>query len=338
VKAFRTYTVAPKLPEGLEGLRQIAYNLWWCWNPDAIELLRRIDRDLWEQHYHNPIAVFGAVPQERWQQLAEDESFRQHLERVLAALNDYMGSETWFSRNYPHAKNGTIAYFSFEYGLSEAIKIYAGGLGVLAGDHLKAASDMGVPICGIGLLYQVGYFTQYLNADGWQQESYAENDFHTIPAQPVTGPDGAQLRVAIPTDGHDVTALIWRVNVGRVPLYLLDTNTPENPPEDRAISYQLYGGDVLSWPSNASINGCVRTSSRSSRPAKWCRPEPSSRRIRRSRPGSTTSRRRWSPSISLLTARSWASPNRRCSNWAGCSPKTPTSLSPWPFWLCGCRI
>ena len=244
MKAFRTYTVTPRLPEGLEGLRQIAYNLWWCWNPDAIELLRRIDRDLWEQHSHNPVAVFGAVPQERWQQLAVDESFRQHLERVLAAFNDYINGETWFGRNYPHAKNSVIAYFSFEYGLSEALRIYAGGLGVLAGDHLKAASDMGVPICGIGLLYQVGYFTQYLNADGWQQESYAENDFHTLPVEPMNGSDGCQLRISIPTDGHDVHALLWRVNVGRVPLYLLDTNTPENQPEDRAISYQLYGGDV----------------------------------------------------------------------------------------------
>lgn len=246
MRAYRTYTVIPKLPESLEDLRTIAYNLWWCWNPDAIELLRRVDRDLWEECVHNPVAVFGRVRQERWEHLAQDEGFRQHLERVLNAFREYISSKTtWFARTYPEAAKRKIAYFSFEYGLTEGLPIYAGGLGVLAGDHLKAASDMGVPLVGIGLLYQVGYFRQYLNADGWQQEAYAENDFHMLPVEPVMDDDGTQLSIHIPVDDHSLTALVWRVNVGRIPLYLLDTNTPENSPEDRQITYQLYAADMV---------------------------------------------------------------------------------------------
>ncbi len=244
MKAFRTYTVSPRLPESLADLRTIAYNLWWAWNPDAIELIRRIDRDLWDLSGHNPVAMLGMVSQERWQRLADDESFRQHLERVVGSFRAYMELETtWFRRTYPDATDSLIAYFSLEYGLSEALPIYAGGLGVLAGDHMKSASDMGVPICGIGLLYQVGYFRQYLNADGWQQEAYTESDFHNVPVEPVTGPDGCQLQIQIPADDHVIHALVWRVSVGRVPLYLMDTNTPENAATDRAITYQLYGGD-----------------------------------------------------------------------------------------------
>ncbi|MCD6362203.1 MAG: DUF3417 domain-containing protein, partial [Armatimonadetes bacterium] len=163
MKAYQTYTVLPRLPENLSGLKTVAYNLWWSFTPDARELLRRIDRDLWEQYNNNPIAVMGRVSQSRWQQLAEDESFLQHLERVLAAQRSYLEADTWFARNHPDAGDQTIAYFSFEYGISESLPIYAGGLGVLAGDHLKSASDMGLPICGVGLLYQVGYFRQYLN-------------------------------------------------------------------------------------------------------------------------------------------------------------------------------
>jgi starch phosphorylase len=245
MRAYRSYTVVPSLPESLQELRTIAYNLWWCWSPDAIELLRRVDREKWEECGHNPVALLGATSQERWEQLADDESFRQHLERVLGAFNDYLQAPTWFGRNLPQAKDRKIAYFSFEYGLSEGLPIYAGGLGVLAGDHLKSASDMGVPLVGIGLLYQVGYFRQYLNADGWQQEAYTENDFHQLPVERVLSEDGGQLTIHIPTDDHMLTALVWRVNVGRNPLYLLDTNTPENSAEDRAITYQLYAADSV---------------------------------------------------------------------------------------------
>ena len=244
MKAFRTYTVHPRLPESLSEIRTIAFNLWWAWTPEALELLRRVDREAWEASGHNPVAMLGLVSQERWLRLADDETFRQQLERVLASFREYLEAETWFDRTYPEAKGSVIAYFSFEYGVSEALPIYAGGLGVLAGDHLKSASDMGVPICGIGLLYQVGYFRQYLNADGWQQEAYAETDFHKVPVEPVVGDDRCQLRIRIPADDREIHALIWRANVGRIPLYLLDTNTEDNAPHDRAITHQLYAADT----------------------------------------------------------------------------------------------
>lgn len=245
MKAYRSYTVRPRLPESLQPLSDLAMNLWWSYTPDARELLRRIDRDLWDESGHNPVKMMGQVSQERWQELAEDASFGQHLDRVMMDFERYLHGETWFSRNYPDEVDRTVAYFSFEYGLSEALPLYAGGLGVLAGDHLKSASDMGVPIVGVGLLYQVGYFSQYLNPDGWQQEEYSESDFHSMPVEPVEcEDDSCPLCVQVPIGDRIVHANVWRVNVGRVPLYLLDTNTPANSPADRNITYQLYGGDL----------------------------------------------------------------------------------------------
>ncbi len=243
MKAFQTYKVVPRLPEGLGELRAIAHNMWWSWTPDALEMLRRVDLDLWEQCKHNPVAMFGQVSQERWEELDDDESFRQHLERVAVSFREYLEAETWYDRTYPAARERVIAYFSLEYGIHEALPLYAGGLGVLAGDHLKSASDMGLPLYGLGLLYQVGYFRQYLNPDGWQQEEYAESDFDSLPIERVVDKRGDQVRIRIPSVDHEIVALLWRVNVGRVPLYLLDTNTEENVPEDRRITHQLYGGD-----------------------------------------------------------------------------------------------
>lgn len=240
MRAYQTYKIVPRIPERLRMIRPIAHNLWWSWTPDAIELLRRVDLDLWEQYEHNPVAMFGAVSQDRWQELADSDSFCQHLDRVWDAFSEYLQSETWFDRTYPESRGRSIAYFSLEYGIHESLPMYAGGLGVLAGDHLKSASDMGLPLFGIGLLYQVGYFHQYLNPDGWQQEAYTENDFHSLPVEPVIGADDQQVRVRIPTDDHEVVALLWRANVGRIALYLMDTNTEENRPEDRRITYQLY--------------------------------------------------------------------------------------------------
>ncbi|MFW6156393.1 MAG: alpha-glucan family phosphorylase [Armatimonadota bacterium] len=245
MKAYRSYTVRPRLPESLRPLTDLAMNLWWSYTPDARELLRRIDRDLWEKTGHNPVEMLGMIKQERWQKLLADASFRGHLDRVSADFERYRSDETWFTRNHADRVDDTIAYFSLEYGLSESLPIYAGGLGVLAGDHLKSASDMGVPIVGVGLLYQVGYFSQYLNPDGWQQEEYSESDFHTMPVEQVICEDGTcPLCVRVPIGDRIVHANVWRVNVGRVPLYLLDTNTDENAPADRKITYQLYGGDL----------------------------------------------------------------------------------------------
>ena len=246
LRPYRTFTVVPSLPPRLAPLRELAYNLWWTWNLDAVDLFRRLDRDLWEESGHNPVRILGTISQDRLQEAANDEGFLAHMMRVYQALNRYMSStETWFKKNYgaqfPELK---IAYFSAEYGITECLPMYSGGLGVLAGDHLKSASDLGLPLVGVGLLYQQGYFRQYLNADGWQQESYPINDFYTMPIQLERGQDGEPILVTVEYPGRTVKAAIWRCQVGRVPLYLLDTNLAVNRPEDRDITDQLYGGDM----------------------------------------------------------------------------------------------
>src|SRR5712691_10809169 len=165
------------------------------------------------------------------------------MDRFENALNNYMTRPTWFQETYPEAQDFRVAYLSAEFGIHESIPIYSGGLGVLAGDHLKAASDLGLPLVGVGMMYREGYFRQYLNVDGWQQESYPENDFFNLPLIPELRADGSLLLINIPFPGRDVWARIWRIQVGRVPLYLLDTNIPQNSSEDRAITNRLYGGD-----------------------------------------------------------------------------------------------
>ncbi len=243
---FRKFIVQPSLPEKLKPLNEIAYNMWWTWHPDAINLLRRIDRDLWDKHYHTPTKVMGSISQERIRELEMDDGFLTHMDRVRLELKEYMGANTWFEEFCYESwnKDNHIAYFSFEFGLDECLQIYSGGLGVLAGDHLKSASDLGVPIIAIGLAYTHGYFTQYLNRDGWQLEMLPENNFYLLPLQLVNGSDGSPLKISIPFPGRKVTVQMWRVQVGRVPLYLLDTNIPENTPEDQALTSQLYGGDT----------------------------------------------------------------------------------------------
>jgi len=243
VKAVRTFTVRPYLPESLERLRELVYNLWWCWHPDSIELLRRIDRGVWEQTGHNPVAMLARVSQERLNYLASDPSFLDHLDRVMESAEEYLTEITWFARTNPSLRDCLIAYFSFEYGLSEAVPNYSGGLGILSGDHLKSASDLGVPLVAVGLLYQEGYFRQYLNADGWQQEEYPTNDFHSLPVQQMLDEHGEQLKISVPCLGEPVKAAVWKLVIGRVSLLLLDANLPENSPRSRAITATLYGGD-----------------------------------------------------------------------------------------------
>lgn len=243
-RTIRTFTVLPSLPERLQGLHRLAYNLWWCWNPDAVALFRRIDADLFESLDNSPVRLLGATPQQRWNELADEGGFLAHLDRVLASLDHYLNGATWFHDTYGKlAPEHRVAYFSAEFGLHESIPVYSGGLGVLAGDHLKSASDLGVPLVGVGLMYREGYFRQYLNADGWQQERYPENDFFNLPLVLETAAGGGPLLVPIPLPGRTVQARVWRIQVGRVPLYLLDCNIPDNHPDDRAITAQLYGGD-----------------------------------------------------------------------------------------------
>ncbi len=241
---IRTFTVVPQLPQRLEPLRRLAYNLWWSWDHQAISLFQRLERDLWELTNHNPIRMLGTVTQDRLAAIAEDEGFLAHMDNVIGKLDAYMAGKSWFHKEHSDLINSPIAYFSAEYGLVESLPNYSGGLGVLSGDHMKSASDLGLPMVGVGLLYRQGYFRQYLNADGWQQETYPENDFYNLPLERVLGADGAPVIVKVDYPEATVTAQVWRVQVGRIPLYLLDANIPENRLQDREITAQLYGGDL----------------------------------------------------------------------------------------------
>lgn len=240
------YTVVPAIPEPLQRLPDLAYNIRWAWDHPTIELFKRMDPDLWEETDHNPVRMLGLISQNRLNALARDDGFLAHLERVLQSYDDYMdkADRAWYPQEYQPEEHPQIAYFSFEFGLTESIPNYSGGLGVLAGDHLKAASDLAVPLVGVGLLYQQGYFRQYLNIDGWQQERYPENDFYTMPIRLMKDGSGQPMRISVDFPGRTVYAQIWQVRVGRVNLFLLDTNIPENPSrDDQNLTDQLYGGD-----------------------------------------------------------------------------------------------
>ena len=246
-KPISTFTITPRLPAKLERLRDLAYNLWWAWHMDAIDLFRRLDRDLWETTGHNPVLMLGTVEQEKLERAADDEAFLAHMDRVMGELDRYMRSRTtWYHQQHRSGQNNdlVVAYFSAEFGLTDCIPNYSGGLGVLAGDHLKSASDLGLPLVGVGLLYQQGYFHQYLSTDGWQQERYPLNDFYTMPLRPQRNGDGTPVIIEVDYPGHKTKAQVWRVQVGRIPLFLLDTNLDDNPPRYRDITDRLYGGDT----------------------------------------------------------------------------------------------
>ena len=242
-RPIRTFTVLPHLPERLQALQKLAYNLWWCWNHEAIGLFMRIDADQFIAFDHSPVKLLGSIDQARLEQLLHDDGFLAHMDRVEETFDHYMTAATWYHETYGNGDTCRIAYFSAEFGIHDSVPIYSGGLGVLAGDHLKAASDLGLPLVGVGLMYREGYFRQYLNVDGWQQERYPENDFFNLPLIPETKKDGSPLLVTAPLPGHEVQCRVWRIQVGRTPLYLLDTNIPQNGAEDRQITGRLYGGD-----------------------------------------------------------------------------------------------
>ncbi len=236
-----TFQVVPALPEKLAGLHEMAYNLVWSWDEGLRAVFRRIDRDLLDRTYQNPVLMLGQVSQRRLDELVRDENFMSFYQRAYEGLQNYLKERTWWEQRFP--VKPLIAYFSAEFGLAESLPIYSGGLGVLAGDHLKSASDLGVPLVGVGLLYQQGYFRQYLSTDGWQQESYPTNDFYNLPVEPVPASDGAPLRIELRMAGQPLQVQVWKAQVGRLPLYLMDTNLPENPRELQDITDQLYGGD-----------------------------------------------------------------------------------------------
>ena len=246
MKPVHTFSVEPSLRPEIEGLRRIAWNLRWCWSHESIELFRRLDRDLWETVGHNPVLLLGTIEQSKLEEASKDDAFLAHLHRVESNLDSYLaGESTWFRRTVPNTNDvPLIAYFSAEFGLTECLSIFAGGLGILAGDHLKSASDLGVPLVGVGLLYQQGYFRQYMSQSGWQQEAYVGNDFHNLPVSVVTDTEGRPVVIDVKLAGQPVYAQVWKVEVGRVTLYLLDTNIDANArPEQRDLTDQLYGGD-----------------------------------------------------------------------------------------------
>lgn len=253
MQPIRTFNVSPSLPSRLEPLRQLSYNLHWDWNVETKDLFRRLDPDLWESSHHNPVSMLGTISQARLQEAAEDEGFLAQMDRAARQLDEYLQERTWYHKVRSEQVGAEVtqnslsecyAYFSAEFGLVDCLPIYSGGLGVLAGDHLKSASDLGLPLVGVGLLYQEGYFAQYLNADGWQQERYPINDFYNLPIHLERNPDGSELRIAVEYPGRTVYARVWRVQVGTVPLYLMDTNVEPNNPYDHEITDRLYGGDM----------------------------------------------------------------------------------------------
>src|SRR4051812_31355553 len=228
-----------RVPPELEGLRRLAYNLYWSWHPKARGLYARISSATWART-HSPIPVLTGMVD--WAGLLDNPDFMAEAYRVIGDFDRYManGADHWFHRKHAKELRGPIAYFCAEYGLHETLGIYSGGLGVLAGDHMKAASDMALPLIGVGLLYRNGYFRQTIDADGHQEHRYPDYEPSRLPISRVLGRDGERLTVSVELPGREVKVDVWVVQVGRVPVLLLDTDTPANTPSDRPITHILY--------------------------------------------------------------------------------------------------
>ncbi|HWC14726.1 MAG TPA: alpha-glucan family phosphorylase [Actinomycetota bacterium] len=243
MKALRSFAVRASLPEPLGVLLSIATNLRWSWDPKVVDLFRWVDAEAWDRAGHDPVRMLGLVSKERFAELADDAAFMSFLTNVHDDLVSYLEEARWFqSSEKTHDLPRQVAYFSPEFGVSEALPIYSGGLGVLAGDHLKAASDLGVPLVAVGLLYRQGYFRQHLNADGWQQERYPALDPHGMPLTLLSGDDGSPLKIEVDLAGARCVAQLWRATVGRIPLILMDSDVEENDPEERRVTDRLYAG------------------------------------------------------------------------------------------------
>lgn len=230
-----------ELPREVRGLYELAYNLWWTWNPRAQMLFSAIDSVAWSM-YRNPVQLLINVEPVKWEALLESETFMSAYSSVTGAFERYLGGagESWFAREHGDYAGGPIVYLSMEYGVHQSLPFYAGGLGVLAGDHLKSASDLGLPLVGVGLLYRHGYFRQTVDADGFQQHTYVEHDFNRLPVRPVAASGRNDLVVRVPFPNSEVAAKVWLVQVGRIPLLLLDTDVQHNDPGDRVITSILY--------------------------------------------------------------------------------------------------
>jgi starch phosphorylase len=231
------------IPARINRLRDIAYNYWWAWNPNATDLFNRIDSQLWESIYHNPVQFLRNVRQRNLITVANNPTWLADYDAVVVAFDAYMNrKDTWFKRTYPTEKS-TIAYFSAEFGLHESLPIYSGGLGILAGDHIKEASDLDLPLVAVGFIYPQGYFRQRLDHSGWQEALYSKMSFADIPARPALTPDGNEVVVDVELPGRTIYAKVYHLQIGRMSLYLLDTDIHPNSPADRDLSARLYSGD-----------------------------------------------------------------------------------------------
>ena len=241
---FNRITVNPQLPKRIEKLATISNNLWWSWNTEFLRLFQQIDMDLWETSSKNPVKFLRHVPQERLEKASKDISFLKEYDKVVENFENYMNSKnTWFANKYPDNKNDLIAYFSAEYGIDETIPIYSGGLGILSGDHLKSASDLGIPLVAVGLLYKNGYFNQKINGYGQQETEYKNIDLFDMPIYPVKDENGEDLTIYVKFPKRRLYLKVWEISVGRVKLYLLDSDIEKNNEEDRDVTLKLYGGD-----------------------------------------------------------------------------------------------
>ncbi len=242
---IHSFTVQPNLPDNIKFLEELASDMWFTWNWPAILLFVQIDPKLWTASRRNPKWMLGSVPQKRLEELSRDTAFVEQVNKVKEAYYNYKNNpHTWYKENKKEQGNMLTAYFSMEYGIGEGLPIYSGGLGMLAGDHMKSASDLGMPIIGMGLFYKKGYVQQLLNRDGWQNEEYPDNDWAHMAVERVLDANGKEIVVEVPLGFNEtVKACVWRVETGRTDLYLLDTNLQENTPAQRLITEKLYGGD-----------------------------------------------------------------------------------------------
>ncbi len=246
MKTLGHVAVYPAPDKQIARLSELAHNLWWVWHPEAQTLYREVDPELWDRVNHNPVKFLRQVSQRKLDQAASDPGYLARYAAVMAAFDAYMQPgprHTWYAREHGDLQARTIAYFSAEFGLHESLPIYSGGLGILAGDHCKTASDLGLPFVGVGFLYPQGYFQQRIDADGRQQATYEKLDFAEVPATPALGADGEQVVIHVELPGRRVYAKVWRIQVGRAPIFLLDTDVEQNAAGDRELSARLYGGD-----------------------------------------------------------------------------------------------
>ena len=233
------------LPRRIKRLEELAYNLWWVWHPEAQRLFREIDDLLWEESYHNPVVFLRDVDRTRMNAMTNDRYFLDKYDRVLREFDRYMKeNDTWFSNTYPALHEERVAYFSFEFGLHESLMVYAGGLGILSGDHLKQASDLGIPLVAVGFAYTYGYFSQRISEDGWQQAENIQIDFDALPLINLLDADGEPIKISIDLPGRKVCARVYELDIGRVKLYLLHTNIADNNPNDRQLTDKLYISDL----------------------------------------------------------------------------------------------